>query len=89
MYFIMRKRIGGIKALDYVRHALNVFAVEALDDMIFRLAADMPYKDFEDAIQTFSALHAKAQCIVTRNPSLFSKNCLPILTPREYWDIYR
>ena len=88
MHFIMRKRVGSIKVLDYVRHALNVFAVEALDDTILRLAVDMPCKDFEDAIQTFSAVHAKAQCIVTRNPSHFSRNYLPIITPREYWDIH-
>jgi predicted nucleic acid-binding protein len=88
LHFIMRKRVGSIKALDYVRHALNVFAVEPLDDTILRLAVDMPCKDFEDAIQTFSAVHAKAQCIVTRNPSHFSHHYLPIITPREYWDIH-
>lgn len=89
MHFIMRKRVGSSKALDCVRHALNVFAVEPLDDTILRLAVDMPCKDFEDAIQTFSAVQAKAQCIVTRDPTHFSRHYLPIITPREYWDLHR
>ena len=55
-----------------------------LDTSILRMAVDFPQKDFEDAIQLFSALQAKADCIVTRDRAHFSADYLPILTPAEY-----
>ena len=55
-----------------------------LDTSILRMAVDFPQKDFEDAIQLFSALQAKADCIVTRDRAHFSSDYLPILTSAEY-----
>ena len=40
---------------------LTIFTIVPLDETILRLAANLPHKDFEDAIQTFSAVHAKAE----------------------------
>ena len=84
VHYIMRKRLPSVSALECIRHILNIFTVVPLDTSILRMAVDFPQKDFEDAIQLFSALQAKADCIVTRDRAHFSADYLPILTPAEY-----
>ena len=84
IHYIMRKRLPKAPALDCIRCILNVFAIVPLDTAILRMAVDFPHRDFEDAIQLFSALQAKADCIVTRDSSHFPTEYLPILTPAEY-----
>ena len=89
MHYIMRKMVAPDIALEYVRLVLNVFSIVPLDESILRLAVDLPQKDFEDAIQTFSAVQVKADCIVTRDKSHFSGNYMPIISPLEYADLFR
>lgn len=84
MHFILSKIVGKEAALESVRLVLEVFKTEALTEKILRLAAELPHKDFEDAIQLFSAVHAKAECLVTRDTGHFAKGYLPIITPAEY-----
>ena len=89
MHYIMRKMVAPYVALEYVRLVLNVFSIVPLDESILRLAVDLPQKDFEDAIQTFSAVQIKADCIVTRDKSHFSGNYMPVITPIEYADFFQ
>ena len=89
MHDIMREMVAPAVALEYVRLVLNVFSIVPLDESILRLAVDLPQKDFEDAIQTFSAVQIKADCIVTRDKSHFSGNYMPVITPAEYADLLR
>lgn len=89
MHYIMRKMVAPDVALEYVRLVLNVFSIVPLDESILRLAVDLPQKDFEDAIQTFSAVQIKADCIVTRDKPHFSSNYMPVITPAEYADLLR
>jgi len=89
MHYIMRKMVAPDVALEYVRLVLNVFSIVHLDESILRLAVDLPQKGFEDAIQTFSAVQIKADCIVTRDKSQLSGNYMPVITPAEYADLLR
>jgi len=89
MYYVMKERIGVEAALEEVRHVMNIFSIVPLDETILRLSVDMPHKDFEDAIQTFSAVQAKVDCIVTRDANHFPGNYMPIVSPAEYLDLYR
>ena len=89
MHYVMRKFVAPDAALEYVRLVLNVFSVVPLDESILRLAVDFPQKDFEDAIQMFSAIQIKADCIVTRDRSHFPGNYMPVVSPEEYRDILK
>jgi predicted nucleic acid-binding protein len=60
------------------------FTSVTLDQQILNQAIDAGLKDFEDAIQYFSALHASVDCIVSRNVQDFPKSDLSILTPHEF-----
>ena len=70
------------------RHALillrDVFASVAPDQRILNQAIDSETTDFEDAIQLYSALHADADYLLTRNVGDFPAGVLPILTPDEF-----
>lgn len=87
MHYVLKKRIDPAAALEVVRLVLDIFSVVPLDESILRLAVDLPHKDFEDAIQTFSAIQAKADCIVTRDRQHFSGNYMPVISPAEYLDL--
>ena len=84
LHFIMSRKAGKNRALASVRIVLNIFTVIPLDEKILRLAAELPHKDFEDAIQLFSAVQTKADCIITRDTNHFPNEYLPVLSPIDY-----
>jgi len=42
------------------------------------------FKDFEDALQYFSATESECELIITRNGKDFKKSLLPVMTPNEF-----
>jgi predicted nucleic acid-binding protein len=42
------------------------------------------FKDFEDAVQYYSAIKAGCKVIITRNGKDFKKSTIPIMTANEY-----
>ena len=84
VFYIVRKARDTATA----RHALvllrDVFASVAPDQRILNQAIDSDIADFEDAIQLYSAVHAGADYLLTRNVGDFPTGILPILTPDEF-----
>ncbi len=58
--------------------------VLSLSDRILELALVSDFKDFEDAIQYYTALDSDLDLIVTRNKKDFKTAKLPVLTAKEY-----
>lgn len=68
-----------------VRLLLDTFKTVPLEERLVRKALDAGFTDFEDAIQYYSAIHAKADCFLTRNLKDFPKGAaIPIMTPGEF-----
>jgi len=68
-----------------IRLILDTFKTVPLDERITRKALDAGFADFEDAIQYYSAIHAKAGCFVTRNVKDFPREAsMPIMAPGEF-----
>lgn len=89
MHYVLKKHVDPATALEDVRLVLNIFSIVPLDGSVLRLAADLPHKDFEDAIQIFSAIQAKADFIVTRDRQHFPDSYMPVISPAEYLDLFR
>ena len=53
------------------------------------LALNSEFNDFEDAIQYFAALDAKASCLITRNKKDYKEKQIPILLPKEYISLHK
>ena len=87
-YYLVRKHGGKRNAEKAVRLLRDVFTPVDLTAQILHQAIDAGFGDFEDAIQFHSAIHAEAECIVTRNPSHFPGAPLPILTAAEFLAAY-
>lgn len=83
-HYILSKHLK----LEETRKILNKFkvlvSVAPVDDKIIELALASDFKDFEDAIQYYSALESKAQIIITRNKKDFKHAKIPIMTAKEY-----
>lgn len=87
-FYIVRKLKGAAEAAAMLRMLRDSFSAATLDAGVIGRAIDAQFKDFEDALQYFSALQAQAQCIVSRNPDDFPRSGCPVLTPTEFLEIY-
>lgn len=58
--------------------------VLAVDDKIIELALQSDFKDFEDAIQYYTAIENKIKVILTRNLKDFKGVNIPVMSPDEY-----
>jgi predicted nucleic acid-binding protein len=71
-----------------VRKILRKFKVLVnvlpLDDKITDLALNSEFKDFEDAIQYFTAIENDQDIIITRNQPDFKESKIPIMTAGEF-----
>ncbi len=71
-----------------VRNILRKFKVLAnvlpLDNKITDLALNSEFKDFEDAIQYYTAIEHDQDLIITRNQSDFKESRIPIMTAVEF-----
>ena len=83
LVYIMRKQLDPEKIED-VFHKLNLifeFADFSVSDLTH--AAELNWKDFEDAVQSVTAERIHADYIITRNVRDFSKSRVMALTPPE------
>lgn len=87
--YIARKKFRGNEiydVLDVVREMASVSSVhEEIVDQALRLRA----KDFEDALQYYSALSVGADVIVTNNVKDFPFSAIPVLTPDQFLETPR
>lgn len=88
IYFVLRKLSGSERAARTMSMLRDVFRPVMCDEQILNQAIDADFKDFEDAIQYFSAIRADADCIVSRNPKHFPSPDISVLTPSEFLAAY-
>jgi predicted nucleic acid-binding protein len=71
-----------------VRKILRKFkvlvTVLSLDDKITDLALNSEFRDFEDAIQYYTAIENEQEMILTRNQSDFKDSRIPVMTAGEF-----
>ena len=56
------------------------------DKQIAKSALKSPFKDFEDAMQYFSAVSEGCDVIITRNKKDFAESKIQVLEPQEFLD---
>ena len=55
-----------------------------LDEQIVEKSLNSIFKDFEDALQYFSALESECDILITRNGKDFKNSSIPIMTAEEF-----
>jgi hypothetical protein len=63
---------------------LQFLSVAAVDQTVVEQSLNLPYKDFEDAVQMMAAVRSGADYLITRNVRDFKAGPLPALTPAEF-----
>ncbi len=81
-YYILRKVTTHKKALNLISEIEEYVEIQETNRTILRKAIKSDFKDFEDAIQYFSAAQlGKIDFIITRDLKDFKKSELPVLSP--------
>lgn len=83
LHYLNEKSVGGRLAGETTESLLSVFAVAPVDAPVLRAASSLGWRDFEDAVVTASARHAKCDAVITRNPKDFKGAPIKVLTPAE------
>lgn len=81
--YILRKEFDADKTKEVLDNLMLIFSVADLKADDLKKAADMKFKDFEDAIQSACASRIKANYIVTRNIKDFSESKVTAIKPTE------
>ena len=83
-YYLVRKHSGRGNAEKAIRLLRDTFTPVDLTAQVLNQAIDAELNDFEDAIQFYSAMRARAACIITRNPDHFPRSHVGVFSPAEF-----
>lgn len=84
--YILRKELDADKTREILDSLMLIFSVADLKADDLKKAADMRFKDYEDAIQSACATRIKANYIVTRNIKDFSESKVMAIKSTELLD---
>jgi len=82
--YILSKQNPEMEVRKILRKFKVLVNVLPLDDKISDLALNSEFKDFEDAIQYFTAIENDQDIIITRNQPDFKESKIPIMTAGEF-----
>ena len=83
-YYVVRKLTSHKETIKILKDLENLTETIDTTKEAIKQALESEFKDFEDAIQYFSAnTNKKLDAIITRNVSDFKLSKLPMLTPDE------
>lgn len=83
-YYILSKYDGTKIALEKIRKFKLLCDISIMNDEVIEKAIASDFKDFEDAMQYFSAIATNCEIIITRNEKDFKRALIPILNPESY-----
>lgn len=79
--YIMRKELDPERIRQILHTLTLVFSVAELRESDLLKAAELPFHDYEDALQNVCAARVRADYIVTRNEKDFTGSTVPTITP--------
>lgn len=85
VYYLLRKTAKHTIVIEKIKQLLSIIDVIHIDKNVVLNALNSEFKDFEDALQHFSAIeNGNIKVIVTRNIKDFKKSDLAVLSPETY-----
>jgi len=85
VYYLLRQTATHEKVIEKLIQLITITEVLITDKNIINKALNSKFKDFEDALQNFSAeLSGDVDLIITRNTKDFKNSLLGIMTPENY-----
>ena len=85
VYYLLRKTAKHNIIIEKIKQLLTIIDIVEMNKSVVLNALNSKFKDFEDALQNFSAIeNGNIKTILTRNLKDFKKSELAILTPETY-----
>ena len=84
--YLARKGCDGMSVNELLASLRAMLSVSTCDQNTVDNSLALNPKDFEDAMQYFSAEYVACDYIITRNGKDFPQSGIPILTPQEFID---
>jgi predicted nucleic acid-binding protein len=84
LHYLLSKELNKEKAIKTLERIRIIFKIASVDEKVIDLSLTSNFKDFEDAVQYYSAIQSEVDCIITRDKSGFKSGKIPILTPEEF-----
>ena len=84
LFYLLSKELNREKAIKTLEKIRIVFSIASVDEKVIDLSLTADFRDFEDAVQYYSAVQIKADYLITRNKSDYSNIKIPALTPEEF-----
>jgi len=87
LHYLLKKLTSPDFALQSLRKLKNLVKVLSVDEKVINQALNSDFKDFEDAIQYYTAINNEMKFFITRNISDYQKSQIPVCTAEEYLKI--
>jgi predicted nucleic acid-binding protein len=85
VYYLLRKTAKHEKIIESLKTLLNIIDIALINKETVLNALNSDFKDFEDALQNFSAQNqTEISVIVTRNIKDYKTSTLSVMTPENY-----
>lgn len=84
IYYVLRKGNTHIQLIELLKNLRLFIQVLPTDDKTVEESLNSEFKDFEDAIQYYTALRSHADVIITRNEKDYFLSEIPVLSPGNY-----
>ena len=82
--YVLNKFESAESVLNKLRKFKIICEVCEVDEMTIEKSLNSSFKDFEDAVQYFTAIQANCSIILTRNGKDFKNASIPIMSAEEY-----
>ena len=84
-YYLLRRTASHIKVIEKLKQLLTITQVLQMNRTVIEGALNSEFKDFEDALQHYSAVESgEIEAIITRNVKDFKKSELGVMTPESF-----
>ena len=84
LVYVMRKELTPDRIQEVLKKMALIFRFTDLSVAGLTEAAEMKWNDYEDAVQSATAKHVHADCIITRNIRDYLQSTVPAYTPAEF-----
>ena len=86
-FYLLSKELNDTKAKEILRKFKLLVKVLPINDKIIDLSLNSDFRDFEDAIQYYTAIENNLEIIITQNLKNFKLAKIPVMTAENYLNL--
>lgn len=84
VHYILSKYESPASALEKIRKFKIISEISIVNEIVIDKAINSNFKDFEDAVQYFSAIESKCDVLLTRNEKDFKNAMVPVMDAEAF-----